>query len=206
VCSRFAWKQVPKGRRRFCSFGTRPGVSAAPATVPSDMLASRPFGKGGAARRQPFVSSRRLFGAHNSAIAGGHHHAVDAATTTVAKESSGRVARDDSFRVGVGIAALAVRPQSPPSASTSRTTASRLSRNSGSRQSTGAPIGEPRVTTGGAAVPRLANTGSLGSAPDRPCFCVRGGICRLTAELPGGYSGVTRGSTSMLLARSGSEL
>jgi hypothetical protein len=36
-----------------------------------DMIAARPLGKRGAASRRSSVSSRRLCGAHNSAIAGG---------------------------------------------------------------------------------------------------------------------------------------
>ena len=48
----------------------------------------------------------------------------------------------------------------------------------------------------------LANGGSLASPPDWPCLRVRAGICPLTSELPGGSSGVTGASTSMLLAQS----
>jgi hypothetical protein len=47
-----------------------------------------PFGKRGATSRRSAGSSRRLFGAHNSAIRGRPRPAVDAATATVAKRSS----------------------------------------------------------------------------------------------------------------------
>ena len=40
-------------------------------------------GKRGAAFRRSCVRSRRLCGAHNSAVAGGHENAVDSATATV---------------------------------------------------------------------------------------------------------------------------
>jgi len=89
----------------------------------------------------------------------------------VAKESSGRAARDDSFGGGVGIAMRAIRRQSRCFASTSATMASRLSRHSGSHQSaTGAPIGEPHVTIGGAAVSRLAKLGAGSLFPSETCF------------------------------------
>jgi hypothetical protein len=51
---------------------------------------------------------------------------------------------------------------------------------------------------------RLASCRSLASVPDRPCLRVRAGICTLTSEVPGGCSGVTRASTSMLLAQANS--
>jgi hypothetical protein len=50
-----------------------------------DTIAARPLGKRGAASWRSSVSSRRLCGAHNSAIAGGQDRSVDAATATVAK-------------------------------------------------------------------------------------------------------------------------
>jgi hypothetical protein len=43
-------------------------------------------------------------------FASDHDHSVDTAPATVAKESSRRAARDDSFRRDVGIAMLAIRP------------------------------------------------------------------------------------------------
>ena len=68
-------------------------------------------------------------------------------------------------------AVLAGRPQSLPYASTFTTTASRLSRHPGSRQSaTGAPAGEPHVTTGGAVVTRLANGRCLATRGSRRAF------------------------------------
>ena len=51
-----------------------------------DTIAARPLGKRGAASRRSSVSSRRLCGAHNSAIAGGQDRSVDAATATVANQ------------------------------------------------------------------------------------------------------------------------
>jgi hypothetical protein len=51
-----------------------------------DMIAARPLGKRGAASRRSSVSSRRLCGAHNSAIAGGQDHSVNAPTATVANQ------------------------------------------------------------------------------------------------------------------------
>jgi hypothetical protein len=54
----------------------------------SRVLRDRPLGKRGAANRRSAGSSRRLCGAHNSAIRHGHRHAVDAATATVGKASA----------------------------------------------------------------------------------------------------------------------
>jgi hypothetical protein len=50
---------------------------------PQRSSAPRPLGKPAAASRRLCISSRRLGGARNSAIAGGHDHSVDAATATV---------------------------------------------------------------------------------------------------------------------------
>ena len=50
-------------------------------------IGSRPLGQRGAAGGWSRVSSRRLCGAHSSAIASGHDHSVDASTATVANAS-----------------------------------------------------------------------------------------------------------------------
>ena len=49
-----------------------------------DASAIRPSGRRDAASPRSSVSSRRLYGAHNSGIAGGHGHAVGATIATVA--------------------------------------------------------------------------------------------------------------------------
>ena len=46
----------------------------------------RPLGNSGAASRRSSVSSRRLYGTHNSAVARDHDHHVDTAAATVANE------------------------------------------------------------------------------------------------------------------------
>ncbi len=64
----------------------RPPVNGS-AEGPRDASANRPSGRRHAARPRSSVSSRRLHGAHNSAIAGGHGHAVGATIATLAKGS-----------------------------------------------------------------------------------------------------------------------
>ena len=60
-----------------------------------DASANRPSGRRHAASPRSSVSSRRLYGPHNSGIAGGYNHSVDAATATMTTRSSGRRAPDD---------------------------------------------------------------------------------------------------------------
>ena len=55
---------------------------------------ARSVGEARRPTRRSYVSSRPLFGAHNSAIGAGHRHAVDAATEIVAKPSPARGRRD----------------------------------------------------------------------------------------------------------------
>jgi hypothetical protein len=68
----------------------------------------RPLGDSGTASRRSWVSSRRLCGAHNSAVAGDHDHQVDTAAAAVANQES-QAQESSSSPAAVRVARLRLR-------------------------------------------------------------------------------------------------